>query len=129
MLGNYFSAPAEVEQHRGHWLGLPPSERSRLGHAAGSRLGVDAIAGAAVWDRQHRFRARLGPLPMAIYLHLLPNARGARELRDWVRGYVGIEFEWDLQLVLRSADVSPARLGGSAQLGWTAWLAPPSVAG
>ena len=123
-LSNYFEVPAAIEQHRGHWLPLPSSERSRLGHAQGSQLGVDAVAGAAVWDRQHRFRIVLGPMPLTRYRGLLPEAEGARQLRDWVRSYVGIEFDWDLQLVLRAADVEGASLGGGSQLGWTSWLSP-----
>ena len=128
MLGNFFRATAAIEQRVGHWLPIPRDQRSRLGQITGGRLGVDSVAGAAVWDRQHRFRVVLGPLPLALYEHLLPAAPGARQLRDWVRGYVGIELDWDVRLVLRKQDVVGARLSGSARLGWTSWLAPPAPA-
>jgi type VI secretion system protein ImpH len=122
MLGNFFGSACRIEEHRGHWLPLPSDQRSRLGRRLGARLGVDAVAGAAVWDRQHRFRIELGPMPMSRYDSLLPGSAGARQVRDWVRGYVGIEFDFDLRLELRKADVAGARLGGSARLGWSSWL-------
>lgn len=124
ILGNFFDTPARVLEHIGHWLPLPREQRSRLGVAAGSQLGRDAVAGAAVWDRQYRFRIVLGPMPLAQYLNLLPGAKGALQLRDWVRSYVGLEYDFDLELTLAAADVEGARLGGQAQLGWSSWLSP-----
>lgn len=122
LLANFFNAGVAVEQHRGRWLPLPPDQRSRLGAALGTQLGVDAVAAAAVWDRQHHFRVVIGPLTLDAYEALLPDRRPALQLRDWVRGYVGIEFDWDLQLLLRRDQIRGVQLGGSARLGWTTWL-------
>jgi type VI secretion system protein ImpH len=122
MLGNFFGTGCHIEEHRGDWLPLPCEERSRLGRRLGARLGVDSVAGAAVWDRQHRFRIELGPMPLALYLSVLPGSEGARQVRDWVRGYVGIEFDFDLRLVLRADQVGGTSLGANARLGWTSWL-------
>jgi type VI secretion system protein ImpH len=33
-------------------------------------------------------------------------------------------MEWDIELALPVAEVQPARLGQSGQLGWTGWLSP-----
>jgi type VI secretion system protein ImpH len=122
LLANYFDARVAVEQHRGRWLQLPADQRSRLGAFHGARLGVDAVAAAAVWDRQHYFRVVVGPLSLDQYEDLLPDRRGALELRDWVRGYLGIEFDWEVLLVLRRNQTSGVRLGGRARLGWTTWM-------
>lgn len=122
LLANFFHVPVAVEQHRGRWLPLPNDQRSRLGAALGAQLGVDAVAAAAVWDRQHYFRVVLGPMPLQVYESVLPGQRGALQLRDWVRGYVGIEFDWDLQLVLHHDEVPALQLGGPTRLGWTSWL-------
>ena len=43
-------------------------------------------------------------------------------LRDLVRNYLGDEFAWDLNLVLREHDVPDLQLGVSGELGWTTWL-------
>jgi type VI secretion system protein ImpH len=52
----------------------------------------------------------------------LPGGPAARRLRDWVLDYVGWEFHWDLELVLRCEDVPDLVLGGSTQLGRTTFL-------
>lgn len=122
ILANFFLVPAAIEEFVGRWLPLPRDQRSRLGANRGSRLGMDLVAGNAVWDRQHRFRVRLGPMTRSSYDDLLPPGTGHRQLLDWVRSYIGIEMDWDVRLVLRRADVPQARLGSDTRLGWTTWL-------
>lgn len=122
LLSNFFHAPVAVEQHRGRWLPLPADQRSRLGAPIGTQLGVDAVAAAAVWDRQHHFRVVVGPISLDAYESLLPDHHSALQLRDWVRGYVGIEFDWDLQLLLCRHQIRGTTLGGTARLGWTTWI-------
>jgi type VI secretion system protein ImpH len=39
-----------------------------------------------------------------------------------VRNYVGLEYSWDAQLLLRADSVPPLRLGQSGRLGYTSWL-------
>ena len=118
--GGYQLKGLAVKQN-GRWLPLPRDQRSRLGANRGSRLGVDIVAGNAVWDRQHRFRVRLGPMSRASYDDLLPPGTGHRQLLDWVRTYIGIELDWDVRLVLRASEVPRARLGRHSRLGWTSW--------
>ena len=52
----------------------------------------------------------------------LPIGTRYRQVRDWIRNYVGFEFAWDVCLVLSAAEVPPTSLGGSTRLGWTTWL-------
>ena len=76
----------------------------------------------AVRDAQSHFRIVLGPLSLDAYRRFLPGGPHARQLAHWVREYVGIEFDWDVQLEL-AADAVPAIALGAAQgLGRTAWL-------
>jgi type VI secretion system protein ImpH len=56
------------------------------------------------------------------YLKVLPTGSLFQLVIDWVRNYVGYEFEWHLQLVLKRDEVPSARLGSFAQLGWTSWI-------
>ncbi len=119
----YFDAPAQVQEHRLHHLPLAPEQQTRLLPLGGNtQLGVDAVVGARVPDAQYAFRLRLGPLSRAAYERLLPDAAGFRPLVDWVRNYVGIEYAWDLQLVLQQPDVTGTALGGGTRLGHTSWL-------
>ena len=124
MLSHYFNLRVRVQEFRARWLPIPKPERSRLGQRF-ARLGQDAVAGAQVWDCSSRFRLVLGPLSLADYQRFLPNTSGHQELRDLVALYVGPEWDWELQLVLRAAEAPAARLApaGTGQgLGWSQWL-------
>lgn len=95
------------------------ADQTRLGASKHEqRLGVDAIAGSRVQDVQAKFRIHLGPMGLEKYESFLPPHLNNRRLRDWVRNYVGIEMDWDVELTLRADEVPRASLGGGARL----WL-------
>jgi type VI secretion system protein ImpH len=75
-----------------------------------------------VWDRQHKFRIRVGPLTLGEYENFLPGGTPLRKLVDWVRLYLCLELEWDVRLLLRRSEVPPLTLDGGSRLGWTTWL-------
>jgi type VI secretion system protein ImpH len=56
------------------------------------------------------------------YEQMLPKGKRYAILRDWVRNYVGDTLSWELQLILKAAEVPVTRLGESGRLGWTTWL-------
>ncbi|MBP2198269.1 type VI secretion system baseplate subunit TssG [Pantoea cypripedii] len=122
----YFGVPVAMEQNVPQWLTLDHRDQARLGAGRQMpRLGESAFLGVAVRDVQHRFRLRFGPLSAEQYAHFLPDGKGACEVRDWVRHYLGIEMQWDLSLILAAEDVSGVTLGGNARLGYTSWLGQP----
>ena len=47
---------------------------------------------------------------------------GLRQVLDWVRQYVGIEFAWELRLVLKKQEARGMQLGSDHRLGWGSWL-------
>jgi len=105
------------------WLLLPPQSLSRIGTKnEGAALGVGTVLGARAWDRQHRFRVVLGPLPMADYLRFLPGGASLPRLVDWIRNYVRDPLEWDLNLQLRREEVPRLTLERRQRLGYTTWL-------
>jgi type VI secretion system protein ImpH len=120
LLRGYFRLPVKVEEFCGHWMRLRPQERSRLG--AGAALGQGAVLGARIWDYQHKFRIRLGPLRLDQYESFLPGGSALARLAAWVRLYAGMEFAWDARLVLARDEVPALRLGQGGRLGWTSWL-------
>jgi type VI secretion system protein ImpH len=121
ILRQFFRVPAEIEEFVAHWLLLGPGERTALGRD-GAELGQGAVLGGRVWDRQHKFRVRLGPLTLDQYEGFLPGEDPLRKLVDWVRLYFSYELDWDVRLVLKKDEVPPMKLGRDGRLGWTTWL-------
>lgn len=118
-----FDVPVAIEQWCGHWTPLARDERSRLGRRGGALVGRSAVLGSSVWDVQHKFRITVGPLRLDQYLRFLPGGADLKRLHALVRHWVGLEFAWDLKLVLARKDIPkcqlvPARTG----LGHTTWL-------
>ena len=124
ILGGYFRVSARIEQFVLDWLELPGDQRTALGGQprVSGTLGLGAVVGRRVRDVQSRFRIVLGPMDFDRFGDFLPGGRSLPPLVDWVRNYVGFEFDWELQLVLARDEVPAIRLGREGQLGWTAWL-------
>ena len=130
VLNAYFGVPVAIEEHVAQWLPLEPADQSALGFARNRRerlqrpsvaLGVDAVTGFKVPDRQYRFRIVLGPLTLERYEAFIPGGAAWRELRDWVDQYAGLDLRWDVRLVLARREVPPPRLDRSVRLGLTGW--------
>ena len=121
ILAHYFRVPVAIDEWIGHWMPLGAGERTYLGRE-GALLGAGSVLGGRVWDRQHKFRIRMGPISLAQYESFLPGAEPLKKLVDWVRLYLGLELEWDVQLRLARAEVPRLVLGRGRRLGWTTWL-------
>jgi type VI secretion system protein ImpH len=122
LLAGYFCLPVRIEQFVGHWMRLPGEDLTRLGRAGGGPLARSAVLGGRVWDRQHKFRVRLGPLSEVQYESFLPGGSALPRLVALVRQYLGFELDWDANLVLERRQVPPIRLGSKGRLGWTTWV-------
>ena len=118
----YFGVPVQVQEFCLHFLDLEPAQQTRLTRdACNSQLGVDAVVGSRVPDAQSKFRLRIGPLDLPQYERFLPGGDDFQALIDWTRNYLGIEYAWDFELVLKREQVPRSQLGGAGRLGWTSW--------
>ena len=83
------------------------------------------MLGARVWDVQSKFRIRVGPVNYQDFSSLSPTDAGLRRLAQITRLYVGPEFDFDVQVVLKGEEVPRCTLqaGGDFQprLGWNTW--------
>lgn len=124
ILEGFFQLPVRVDQFVLGWLELPRDQRTALGGEprVSGALGLGTVVGERVRDVQSRFRAVMGPMDLDRFRDFLPGGRSLDKLKDWVRNYVGFEFDWDVQLVLARDEVPGIRLGREGQLGWTSWL-------
>jgi len=123
LLTGYFRLSFRVEQFVPHWMTLRAVDRTRVGDRGSSaQVGVGAVLGGRVWDRQHKIRLWLGPLSLAQYESFLPGGKAIKALVSLVRQYLCFELEWDTRLILRGSEVPRSQLGRYGRLGWTTWL-------
>jgi type VI secretion system protein ImpH len=128
VLAALFEFPVEIEELQGRWIDMAPSEQTRLdsdGQFAFSQLGVNAVAGASVWDVQSRFRVRLGPMGLEDFRTFFSPDGPRKAMDQAIRLAVGAAMDYDLQLVLRRAEVPALALGSEGQpayLGQTTWV-------
>jgi len=123
VIGHYWGLPFRIEEYVFHWLKLEPEDRSRLGRTPQATLGMTAVLGSHVPDRQSMFVIRLGPLSLADYIKFLPSGQELPKLVAWVREFAGLELEWALHLSLLPEETPRCALGGPWRLGRTVWLA------
>jgi type VI secretion system protein ImpH len=131
MLIDYWEVPVEVQQFRGQWLYLSEEEQTALPtvvNPAGQNtaLGINALAGTRVWNVQSMFRIKIGPVGYQEFRELMPIGRRLLPLCQMTRLYVGMEFDFDVQVVLKKEDVPWCELSAdpaaAPRLGWNSWV-------
>ncbi|MDM4016146.1 type VI secretion system baseplate subunit TssG [Roseiconus lacunae] len=138
IVSDYLGLPAKVLSMFGQWLVLPPAECSRLGSTgAHCIVGLDTILGGRTWDPGSKFRIQIGPVRFKDFTRLLPTGQTLPQVCQFIRSYVGMEFDFDLQVILMADEIPACRFvaSGSTQdgssaphLGWNTWLCsrPPT---
>ncbi len=125
ILSDYFGVKAKVLQFFGQWLDLDKDSYTKLGSAY-SDLSRSAIIGTRIWDQQSKFRIVIGAMSFKQFQAFLPNGSAHEALKSIVRFMTGIEFDFDLRLVLEADDVPSCILTTRAKrrpmLGWSSWL-------
>jgi type VI secretion system protein ImpH len=126
----YFGAATHVEQFIPRLISMEPEDCTVIG-SMNSLLGVNATCGNQAWECQTKFRIELGPMNYKQFSRLLPMGSTLGSLFSLVKYMVGIEYEFDVRLVLKREEVKPCQLGGSPQsqprLGWTTWIMTPGI--
>lgn len=125
IISDYFRVNAKLEQFFGQWIDLDKESITKLSQA-NSSLGFDAIIGTRIWDQQSKFRLILGALSFNEFRAFLPNGTAHKPLNSIIRFMVNLEFDFDIQLVLKAKQVPSTILTTRAKrrpmLGWTSWL-------
>lgn len=126
-LNRYFGVAVRLQEFQLHWVPLDAQDLCQLGHPRASGiLGMGAVAGERIPDRQSRFRLVIGPLDLPGYLRLTPQGSASGKdlpaLVELVRSFIGFEYEWEVELLIQANAAPPCRLGDGAQLGWSSWM-------
>ena len=123
IIQDYFGVPVEIEEFVEQWIELPGEYCCKLGKSPESAsLGATLIVGSRFLECQQKFRIKCGPMSFSDYERLLPRGESIGRLVDWLENYIGDEFSWELNLVLRREEIPRSCLGKLGQLGWTTWL-------
>jgi type VI secretion system protein ImpH len=128
IIEDYFEVRVEIQEFTGAWYGLDGPTQCAMTEldTASRQVGVGAVVGDAVWDRQARVRIRLGPLGMERYCDFLPEASAYKALRAITRFFSNQCLEFEVQLVLERAQTPATELDFDAanpvRLGWVSWL-------
>jgi len=125
-VAHFTGTEAAVEQCIERMIPLDAADLSPLGRGKAG-LGGDCILGTHVWECQTKFRVVLGPLSFREFIRLIPSGDMHRPTFALIRTMVGIEYEFELRLVIRREEVPGCRLGQApgqpaTRLGWTTWL-------
>ncbi|MBL8123754.1 MAG: type VI secretion system baseplate subunit TssG [Pyrinomonadaceae bacterium] len=125
VVSDYFGITAKADQFSGQWLELSEGDRTKLG-SQNCSLGLNTIAGTKVWDQQSKFRLKLGPLEFKKFQAFLPNGSASKPLRSILDFMIGLELDYDVQLILAKQQVPSNILTTRAlrrpMLGWTTFL-------
>jgi type VI secretion system protein ImpH len=131
ILIDYFDVPVEVEQFVGSWYTLSRPDQCSFEDdgSFSEQLGVGVVVGDEIWDQQSGLRIVLGPLSLEQYMDFLPEGSGYIPLQGLTRFFAGQELDFEVQLVLKRAEVPPCELdetvsdpsGVPPRLGWTTW--------
>lgn len=124
ILSDHFDMPVAVKQFQGSWLVLKESEVTRLGEQPYNQLGSTAMLGKQLRSVGQKFLVCIGPVSYPEFLKLLPHQHKLNALLKLTRDYVGVEFDFAVQLILLADEVPYCQLRqrDSMQLGWNTWL-------
>ena len=122
LLSQYFSIPIRIEENIGQWFKLPKEEQTRLGSDRRYTLGDGLMLGSKIYDVQTKFRITIGPLTLKEFESFFKKGFNSKRLIEWVRFYVGEEYDWDVQLILAKPEIPKLVLGDHNKLGLTTWL-------
>ena len=123
MLELHLDVKVEVEEMVPLWMAIEPDALSIVGQQ-GSVLGQSISLGSRVCSVGEKIRLHIKVADKNKYRQFLPGGIQHRELSDIVFWYLGKVTDIDVVLWLPAAEIEPAVMGCSGDLGWTASIAP-----
>lgn len=113
VLNDYFKVPVQIVQHVGRWHALEDRLQTALG-TQNCMLSAGAVLGSSMWRRDLVVVIRLGPLNKRQYDDFLKDNAGAQALKHMLAMFETPTLSYEIQLILRAADVQGITLSASA---------------
>lgn len=127
LLEDYFEVPVEIEEFTGAWYAIDRATQCQMNEddTPSRQVGLGAVAGDAIWDRQGCVRIRIGPLSLERYNDFLPGGSAYAALQSITRFFSNQSLDFQAQLVLQREEAPPvvldADVPGASRLGWVSW--------
>lgn len=119
LVGDYFQVPCTATPWVERIERVPDGYLTELG-ISNSILGSSFFVGDRFTEYTKTFRVTLGPLSYEEFQNFLPVGEWRNELESLLRFIAGIELAYEIQLVLKSAEVPP--WAENMMLGWNTWI-------
>lgn len=123
--GYFADTAVSVQQFVEQLFPIDPEDQTQIGRV-NSRLGIDTTCGSYVYDNKSKFRINMGPMGYNKFRRLLPTGDMVGSTCSLVRYMVGIEYEFDVSLILKREEVPMCILGQESPapplLGLTTWV-------
>jgi len=111
IIANACGVPVRVRQFVERMIPIHAQDRTRLGQA-NSTLQQDAMCGSRVCDRISFFVVELGPMSWKKYIAFQPRSRNLALVRKLITFIVGLEYEFEIRLILKGPQIPSLPLGG-----------------
>lgn len=129
-IGYFANTTVNVQQFVEQLLPISQEDQTQIG-MVNSQLGVNAICGDYFYENKSKFRVKMGPMGYSNFQRLLPSGDMLGSTFSLVKYMVGIEYEFDVTLMLKREEVPPCILGQESPspplLGWTTWVKAKGV--
>jgi type VI secretion system protein ImpH len=122
LLSDYLNVPVKIKPCQAKRLTITLENRSSLRKGQNNQLGNNIVLGQYITDTQAHFRIQLGPLTYPQFQTFTPRSRRVIEISQLTKRYVGLVFDFDIQLLLKAAEVPACQLSRDTMLGWNTWL-------
>ena len=127
---HFSGTDTEIEEFVQRLIPLDREDQTQLGKT-NCKAGVDTFCGTHVWDCQTKFLLNLGPMHFKQFVRFFPSSDMHGPTFSLVRYMVGIEYEFDIKIILHREEVPPCILGKTGidapRLGWSTWLKSKNI--
>lgn len=112
IVGNAVGTKVRVHQFVERMIPIHEQDRTCLGRA-NSTLRVDALCGRRIRDVASFFIVELGPISWKKYMAFQPRSPNLALVRKLILFIVGLEYEFEIRLVIKGPEIPCLQLGGS----------------
>ncbi len=114
IIANATGVAVRVEQFVERMLTIHEQDRTCLGRANGT-LNNDALCGNRIRNVASFFEVILGPMSWEKYIAFQPRSRNLALVRKLIRFIVGLEYEFEIRLVIKGPEIPSLPLGGGKE--------------